>query len=39
MSEILTYIVIAGVFLGGMVPLVLGIIDYAKENKKIDQAH
>jgi succinate-acetate transporter protein len=35
--DIISYIVIAGVFLGGMIPLVAGIISYAKENKKLDR--
>lgn len=30
------YVVITGVFLGGMIPLVLGIIHYARENRKLD---
>jgi hypothetical protein len=37
MNQVLMYIVIAGVFLGGMIPLVLAIIDYARENKELDK--
>jgi succinate-acetate transporter protein len=37
MVDVISYIVIAGVFLGGMIPLVAGIISYAKENKRLDR--
>ncbi len=37
MNEVLSYIVIAGLFLGIMVPLVLGIFDYARKNKEMDK--
>lgn len=37
MSDILSYIIIAGVFLGGMVPLVAGIFHYQKENRRLDE--
>ncbi|MBL0742868.1 hypothetical protein [Chryseolinea lacunae] len=36
MSDLFSYIVIAGIFLGGMVPIVAGIIYYVKENKRLD---
>lgn len=36
-NAVFSYIIITGVFLAVAVPLVLGIIDYAKENKELDQ--
>jgi hypothetical protein len=33
----LSFIVIAGLFLGIMVPLVLGIIDFARKNREMDK--
>ena len=37
MNDWFSYLIIGGVFLGGMVPLVAGIIHYAKANKKLDR--
>ena len=37
MNQFVIYIVIAGVFLGGMIPLVLAIVDYARENRNLDK--
>ena len=36
-SDWFSYLIIAGVFLGGMVPLVAGIIHALKENKELDR--
>ena len=37
MNDVLPYIVIAGVFLGGAVPIILGIIDFARKNREMDK--
>ena len=36
MNDWFSYLIISGVFLGGMIPLVAGIIHYIKENRKLD---
>jgi hypothetical protein len=36
-SDWFAYLIIAGVFLGGMVPLVAGIIHVHKENRELDR--
>lgn len=37
MNEIISSIAISVIFLAGLIPLILGIIDYAKENKRQDE--
>lgn len=37
MNDLFAYIVIAGIFLAGMVPIVAGIIHYTKENRRLDR--
>jgi len=37
MNDILSYIVIGGVFLAGMIPIIAGIIHYKKENRRLDK--
>jgi len=39
MNEWFSYMIIAGVFLGGMVPLVAGIVHCIKENKALDDSN
>jgi hypothetical protein len=34
-KEVFTYIIITGIFLAAAVPLILGIIHYAKKNKEL----
>lgn len=36
MNDWFSYLIIGGVFLGGMIPLVAGIVHYIRENKKLD---
>ncbi|SHH79741.1 hypothetical protein SAMN04488109_5485 [Chryseolinea serpens] len=36
-SDWFSYLIIGGVFLGGMVPLVAGIIHYTKKNRELDR--
>lgn len=36
-SDWFAYLIISGVFLGGMVPLVAGIIHVLKENRELDR--
>lgn len=37
MKEIFSYIVIAGIFLAGIVPMIGGIVHMIKENRKLDE--
>lgn len=37
MMEVFEYVVIAGVFIGGMIPLVGGTIDYYRDKKRLDR--
>ena len=37
MNEILSIIAITAIFLAGIVPVVMGIIYYARENKRLDR--
>ena len=37
MNDALPYIVIIGVFLSVFIPVVLGIFDYARENREMDK--
>jgi hypothetical protein len=36
-EDILSYIVIIGIFLAGFVPIVMGIIYYTRENRRLDR--
>ena len=36
-NDILAYIAITGIFLAGFIPIVMGIIYYTRENRRLDQ--
>lgn len=37
MNEVLSIIMIAGIFLAGFIPIVMGIIYYTRENRRLDR--